>query len=68
MDFEEFMRLQREELEKDRWIESEKARKDLGSSTYMDWIKKHAKAFREYIESKFGPIKYKNNKEDKKEN
>ena len=39
---------QREEMQKHRWIESEKAGHDLGDFAYFDWIKKYAKAFRDY--------------------
>lgn len=38
---------QREEMEKHRWIESEKANRDLGKSAYIDWIKKYAKEWRD---------------------
>jgi hypothetical protein len=42
----EFNKLQIEEMEKHRWIESEKAGRDLGYSTYLDWISSHADQFR----------------------
>ena len=34
------------EIEKHKWIESEKAGTDLGDSAAMDWIKKHAGEWR----------------------
>lgn len=52
----EFCALQIEEIEKHRWIESEKARKDLTGIAEKDWIKKYAKKFREEIEAKYGPL------------
>lgn len=41
---------QKEEMEKHRWIESEKANRDLGNNAYIDWIKKHAKSWRDEYE------------------
>ena len=41
-----------EEMKKHRWIESEKAGRDLGEAAYLDWIKNHAKAFREWWNSR----------------
>lgn len=43
-----YMSAQVHEIEKHKWIESEKAGCDLGDNACMDWIKKHAKDFREY--------------------
>lgn len=37
-----------EEMQKHRWIESEKAGHDLGESAYLDWVRKYAKSFREW--------------------
>lgn len=37
-----------EEMQKHRWIESEKAGRDLGESAYLDWVRKYAKVFREW--------------------
>ena len=34
-----------------RWIESEKARRDLSEAAYIDWISKYAKGFREWVET-----------------
>lgn len=34
------------EIEKHKWIESEKAGRDMGSSAAVDWINKHAAAWR----------------------
>jgi hypothetical protein len=42
---------QRREMEKHRWIESEKACRDLGSEAYRDWILRYAAAWREWYRS-----------------
>jgi hypothetical protein len=38
------------EMDKHKWIESEKAGKNLGDVAYLDWIKKHSKKYREEYE------------------
>lgn len=45
-DFEEFLRQERDEILKYKWIVSEKAGKDLGNEACMEWIRNHAKEFR----------------------
>ena len=51
---EERMRLcnerQREEILRHKWIESEKADRDLGKEAVMDWIHKHAAEWRAWYE------------------
>jgi ferredoxin len=32
-----------------KWIESEKARRDLGEAALMDWITKYAASFRSWV-------------------
>jgi hypothetical protein len=44
----EFMEDQVKEIEKHKWIMSEKAGHDLGSEACRDWIIKYAKQFREF--------------------
>ena len=44
----EFMEDQVKEIEKYKWIMSEKAGRDLGSEACKDWICKYAKQFREF--------------------
>lgn len=44
------MERQKEEMNKHRWIESEKAQCDLGSKAYIDWIKKYAAQWRAWYE------------------
>jgi len=45
--FHAFLSEQAEEMKRHKWIESEKAGYDLGNNAIHDWIKKHAKGFRE---------------------
>lgn len=51
MDLRTYAEAQCEEMRKHRWIESEKAGRDLGESVYLDWVKKHAKNFRDWWNS-----------------
>lgn len=44
----EFMDDQVKEIEKHKWIMSEKAGHDLGGEACRDWIFKYAKQFREF--------------------
>jgi len=41
---------QREEMRRHRWIESEKARCDVGKQAYMDWIQDHAASWRKWYD------------------
>ena len=43
---------QRAEIERHKWIESEKAGHDLGRDAVMDWIKNNAAAWRQWYESR----------------
>ncbi len=43
----DFLKAEIEEMKKHKWIESEKAGRDLGRSAIQDWIKKYAVIFRE---------------------
>jgi len=38
------------EMEKHKWLESEKAGYDLGVAAYFDWIVRYAKAWRDHWE------------------
>ena len=42
------LELQREEVLKFKWIESQKANKDLGKEVVFEWINKHAAKWREW--------------------
>ena len=46
-----YMADQCEEIQRHKWIESEKAGYDLGSSSIMGWISRHAAEFRAYAEA-----------------
>jgi hypothetical protein len=45
MDIKEYLKLQALEIERHKWIESEKAGKDLGMDAAIDWILKYADMF-----------------------
>lgn len=47
MDLKEYNQLQIDEMEKHKWIESEKAGRDLGEAARREWIAKYAAEFRE---------------------
>lgn len=44
----EFVRAQVAEIEKYKWIESERAGRDLGDAACREWILKYAAAFRKH--------------------
>lgn len=46
-EFVKFLSDQRIEMEKHKWIESEKVGYDLGNCAIMDWVRKYAKTYRE---------------------
>jgi hypothetical protein len=45
MDLKEYLKIQSREIERHKWIESEKAGRDLGEDAAIDWIIKYADAF-----------------------
>jgi len=45
--------MQREEIERHKWIESEKAQRDLGTQAKLDWIHRYAASWREWYETRF---------------
>ena len=47
MDLKKYLENQNSEIQRHKWIESEKAGKDLGVEAVIDWIKKYADAFSE---------------------
>ena len=51
-EYKKYMSDQIKEIEIHKWIESEKANRDLGEEAIKDWIMKHAKEFREKWEKK----------------
>lgn len=52
----DFMKAQIEEIQKDKWIESEKAGYDLKEEAVRNWIRNHAKEFREKWEAENGKV------------
>jgi hypothetical protein len=48
MDLEEYLKLQNSEIERHKWIESEKAGKDLGLEAVIDWILNYADQFSDH--------------------
>lgn len=51
-----FLRDQLEEMKKYKWIESEKAGRDLGDAAIIDWIHLYAAEFRRIWESIHGRV------------
>lgn len=47
---EKILHMQIKEILKHKWIESEKAMKDLGNQAVFDWVNKYAAEFRVYWE------------------
>ena len=48
MDLKKFLELQDREIERHKWIESEKAGKDLGAEAIIDWILRYADQFSDH--------------------
>jgi len=46
LDLRWYNELQVKEIQRHKWIESEKAGKDLGQEAVLDWIQRHAADFR----------------------
>lgn len=47
------MALQREEIQRHKWIESEKACHDLGNAAVFDWISKYAAQWRDWYNKNY---------------
>ncbi len=45
MDLKRYLEIQTREIDRHKWIESEKAGKDLGMDAAIDWIQKYADLF-----------------------
>lgn len=57
MNLKEYLEFQNREIERHKWIESEKAGRDLGKDAAIDWILKYADAFSDnYIREKKVPV------------
>lgn len=51
----EMLAKQREEILRHKWIESEKAQRDLGSEAALDWIRRYAAQWRRWYEGEKDP-------------
>ena len=61
MTLHDYVHLQIEEINRHKWIESQKAGYDLGDRAVFDWVEKHAAQFRRYVQDTFGEhIEYPN--------
>jgi len=49
----EMLALEREEILRHKWIESEKENRDVGSDAVFDWIRQHAARWREWFEENY---------------
>lgn len=49
MDLKEYLEIQSREIERHKWIESEKAGKDLGMDAAIDWILKYAAVLSDHL-------------------
>lgn len=49
MDLKEYLDIQTREIERHKWIESEKAGRDLGLEAVIDWILKYADVFSDHF-------------------
>lgn len=52
----EFLKDECAEIERYKWVQSEKAHRDLGNDCCLEWIEKYAKQYREQWEQKNGKI------------
>ena len=49
MKFNEYVALECQEMLRHKWIESEKAGRDMGQEALLDWVDRHASGFRRYV-------------------
>jgi len=54
MTYHEMMQMEREEMLRHKWIESEKAGHDLGQAALIHWAYAYDDAFHERVRSEFG--------------
>lgn len=52
--FSEYLALERQEMLRHKWIESEKAGHDLGQTALMDWVDRYGIEFHHYIMARGG--------------
>ncbi len=51
-----YLAMQRDEINRHKWIESEKADRDLGSAAVMDWIAQYGAAWRTWFDEEFDGV------------
>jgi len=51
-----YLAMQRDEINRHKWIESEKADRDLGSAVIMDWIGQYGAAWRAWFDEEFDDV------------
>jgi hypothetical protein len=54
MDLKEYLDSQTREIERHKWIESEKAGRDLGLEAVIDWIMRYAAEFSDHFSQERG--------------
>ena len=54
MTLHEFITLQRREIERHKWIESQKAGHDLGDQAVFDWVMRYSEDFKRYVAEVLG--------------
>jgi hypothetical protein len=54
MTLHEFISLQIQEIDRHKWIESQKAGRDLGEEAVFDWVLNYAEDFRRYVAEGLG--------------
>lgn len=67
MDLKHYLIHQKEEMEKYKWIESQKAGKDLGENALREWVDKYGKKYREAYNTEYKILVEKVANECKKE-
>ncbi len=61
MTLHDYVHLQMEEINRHKWIESQKAGYDLGDNAVFDWVDRYASKFRRHIQETLGEqIEYPN--------
>jgi hypothetical protein len=56
MDLKKFLINQKIEIEKYKWVESQKANRDLGQAAVTEWVNKNAKKYREEYEEVYNEL------------
>lgn len=54
MTLHEFLKMQIDEIDRHKWIESQKVGYDLGENAVRDWVDHYAADFRRYIHEQLG--------------